>query len=67
MLLKDGFMTGPSKPDKDQRLPSSRMPSDSMFFDRIIPVVLGLLGLLLLLIVLIALGVLLRIIPYPAG
>lgn len=40
------------------------MPSDSLFYDRIIPILLVVLGIIMFILILFALGVLLGIVPF---
>lgn len=42
----------------------SRIPSDSLFYDRIVPILLVVLGIIMFILILFALGVLLGIVPF---
>lgn len=57
-----------SQPDQDQELVerqrSVRIPADSFFYERIIPVLLILMAAVMVVIILVAAGVLLGIVPY---
>lgn len=46
------------------RTPSNRMPADSAFFERIVPIMLIVLGIITVALILFALGVLLGIVPF---
>lgn len=56
--------------DKDDRVANnaprslSRMPSDSLFYGRLVPVILIVLGIVMFVLIIIALGVLLGIVPF---
>jgi hypothetical protein len=43
---------------------ASRVPSDSLFYDRVIPILLVVLGIIMAILILFALGVLLGIVPF---
>jgi hypothetical protein len=44
--------------------PSSRMPEDSLFYERLIPILLVLLAIIMVILILFAIGILLGIVPF---
>ncbi len=55
----------PDKPKQSRGLkPSSRMPEDSVFYDKVLPVLFVILGVIMLVLIAFAVGVLAGIIPW---
>lgn len=54
----------PSDPEPSKKRPINRMPAGSVFYDRIIPLLLVGMGVVLVAMILLAAGVLLGLIPF---
>jgi hypothetical protein len=63
---KSGTKMNDVEKKKPRRAPrsSSRMPEDSLFYERLVPILLVLLGIIMVILILLAIGILLGIVPF---